>query len=99
RPTTPPPVPYTTLFRSGGAAPMAGGGAASALLLMWALPAELRRAKGGQVERARLARYAAYGLPLSLSLVMSLALATTDRFVLARSEEHTSELQSQSNLV
>ncbi len=67
----------------GAAAPLAGAGAASALLLAWTLPGELGRLRGGQVERARIASYAAYGLPLSLSLVMSLALATTDRFVLA----------------
>ena len=53
------------------------------MLLVWALPGELARLRGGRPERARIARYAAYGLPLSLSLVMSLALATTDRFVLA----------------
>jgi O-antigen/teichoic acid export membrane protein len=34
-------------------------------------------------DRARLATYLAYGMPLSLSLLMSLALSTTDRFVLA----------------
>ena len=40
-------------------------------------------ARRGRFERPRLTAYLAYGLPLSLSLVMSLALATTDRFVLA----------------
>lgn len=66
----------------GGAAPLAGMGAASAILLVWTLPRELSLL-GARPERARIARYAAYGLPVALSLVMSLALATTDRFVLA----------------
>ena len=67
----------------GGAAPLAGGGIASAVLLIWALPTELGFVRRGRFEPRRLKAYAAYGLPLSLSLVMSLALATTDRFVLA----------------
>ncbi|MBE7220740.1 MAG: lipopolysaccharide biosynthesis protein, partial [Caulobacteraceae bacterium] len=66
-----------------GAGPLIGAGAASAVCLAFALPAELRQARGGRFDRSRFARYAAYGLPVSLSLVMSLALATTDRFVLA----------------
>jgi O-antigen/teichoic acid export membrane protein len=67
----------------GAAAPLAGAGAASALCLIWVLPGELKLASRGRFERRRLSTYAAYGLPVSLSLVMSLALATTDRFVLA----------------
>jgi O-antigen/teichoic acid export membrane protein len=67
----------------GAAAPLAGAGAASAICLIWALPSELKVARQGQFERKRLATYVAYGLPVSLSLMMSLALATTDRFVLA----------------
>ncbi len=67
----------------GGAAPLAGAGIASALLLVFALPTEFGMARRGRFERPRLTAYLAYGLPLSLSLVMSLALATTDRFVLA----------------
>jgi O-antigen/teichoic acid export membrane protein len=67
----------------GGAAPLLGAGVMAALCLVFALPKEAHRLKGGRFERARLQSYAAYGLPLSLSLVLSLALATTDRFVLA----------------
>ena len=67
----------------GAASPLAGAGAASAICLIWALPSELKVARQGKFERTRLTAYAAYGLPLSLSLMMSLALATTDRFVLA----------------
>ena len=67
----------------GSAAPLIGAGVAAGLCLLFALPAEKHRARVGEFEAARLRSYAAYGLPLSLSLVMSLALATTDRFVLA----------------
>ncbi len=67
----------------GGAGPLAGVGIASALLLLAALPPELKIARQGHFQRARLTTYLAYGLPLALSLVMSLILATTDRFVLA----------------
>jgi len=67
----------------GAASPLAGAGAASAICLVWALPGELKVARQGQFERNRLIKYAAYGLPVSMSLMMSLALATTDRFVLA----------------
>ena len=47
------------------------------------MPGDLRLARGGRFDLARLARYAAYGLPITLSLVLSLVIATTDRFVLA----------------
>lgn len=67
----------------GGAGPLAGAGIASALLLAAALPGELRIARRGRFQRPRLRGYLIYGLPLSLSLVMGLALSTTDRFVLA----------------
>jgi O-antigen/teichoic acid export membrane protein len=67
----------------GAAAPLIGAGAAAGLCLLFAVPAEAGRLTAGRFEGVRLQAYAAYGLPLSLSLVMSLALATTDRFVLA----------------
>ena len=67
----------------GGAAPLVGLGGAAAVCLVWALPTELRAGRGGAPSRARLARYAQYGLPISLSLILSLVLASTDRFALA----------------
>ena len=67
----------------GAAGPLAGAGVASALCLVWALPSEIKVARQGVFERKRLVTYVSYGLPVSLSLMMSLALATTDRFVLA----------------
>jgi O-antigen/teichoic acid export membrane protein len=67
----------------GAAAPLAGAGAASALCLIGALPGELKVARRGRFDRHRLRRCLAYGLPVSLSLMMGLALSTTDRFVIA----------------
>ena len=67
----------------GGAAPLVGAGAVSLVLALAVTPGELRRARGGRFDRERLARYAGYGVPISLSLVLALVLATTDRFVLA----------------
>jgi O-antigen/teichoic acid export membrane protein len=67
----------------GGSAPLLGAGVASAVCLIWALPSELSQMRGGRFDQARLTAYMAYGVPIALSLLMSLALATTDRFVLA----------------
>jgi len=67
----------------GGAAPLVGLGAAAAVCLIWALPTELRARKDGQFEVVRARLYATYGLPVSLSLILALVLASTDRFVLA----------------
>ena len=66
-----------------GAAPMIGLGVAAAVCLIWALPAELAQVAQGRFEPGRARRYAAYGVPVSLSLILALVLATTDRFVLA----------------
>jgi len=67
----------------GGAAPVAGLGAAAAVALIFVLPGELKRGAGGQFEPAKARAYLTYGLPVALSLILSLALATTDRFLLA----------------
>ena len=66
-----------------GAAPVAGLGAAAAIALIFVLPTELKRGVGGRFEMAQARTYIAYGLPVALSLILSLALATTDRFLLA----------------
>jgi O-antigen/teichoic acid export membrane protein len=67
----------------GGAAPLAGFGMLAAACLVWAWPGEVRRAQGGRFDPERLKRNAAYGLPVALGLVASLALATADRFLIA----------------
>jgi O-antigen/teichoic acid export membrane protein len=74
----------------GGGAPLIGAGAAAAVLLVWALPTELTRAKGGAFEPSRVKMYAAYGFPVAGSLILSLVLATTDRFLLAAYLNETS---------
>jgi len=66
-----------------GAAPIAGLGAAAAVVLVFVLPTELRRLEGGEFVPNKAQAYAAYGLPVALSLILALALATTDRFLLA----------------
>lgn len=67
----------------GGAAPLLGAAVVNLLLVAVTLKGELAPVRAGRFDRARLTRYAGYGLPLSLSLVLTLVLATTDRFVLA----------------
>ncbi|HTK34156.1 MAG TPA: lipopolysaccharide biosynthesis protein [Caulobacteraceae bacterium] len=67
----------------GAAGPFAGVGLAAALCLVLALPSEWPHIRRGRFEPERLKGYLAYGLPLSLSLMLGLALASTDRFVLA----------------
>ena len=67
----------------GGAGPLAGMGAAAAVLAVFSLPTGGWRARSAVFDRQRLRTYFAYGLPLSLSLVLSLVLASTDRVVLA----------------
>jgi O-antigen/teichoic acid export membrane protein len=66
-----------------GAAPIAGLGAAAAVVLVFVLPTELKRGAGGVFEAAQARIYLIYGLPVALSLILALALATTDRFLLA----------------
>ena len=65
-----------------GAAPIAGLGAIAALCLVFALPAELKSLKGGRFDAVQARAYAAYGMPVAASLILALALATTDRFLL-----------------
>lgn len=74
----------------GGASPLVGLGAAAAACLVFVLPSELKKMRGGAFEPARARMYAAYGVPVSLSLILSLALATTDRFLLAAYLNETS---------
>jgi O-antigen/teichoic acid export membrane protein len=66
-----------------GAAPLMGLGVAAAVALAFVLPTELKRGAGGSFDGRKARAYAAYGLPVSLSLILALTLATTDRFMLA----------------
>jgi O-antigen/teichoic acid export membrane protein len=65
-----------------GAGPIASLGAIAAVCLVFALPGELKSLKGGRFDPAQARAYAAYGVPVAASLILALALATTDRFLL-----------------
>jgi O-antigen/teichoic acid export membrane protein len=71
------------LLGAGGAAPLIGIGLAPLLALPFVLPGELRQARRGVVEMARVRAYAAYGYPIAAGLALALVLASTDRFLLA----------------
>jgi O-antigen/teichoic acid export membrane protein len=71
------------LWGLGGAAPILGTGAVAALCLVFVLPTDLKRLKGGAFDRSMAKAYAAYGLPVAFSLILALVLSTTDRFLLA----------------
>ena len=66
----------------GGAAPVLGVGLTSALCMIFVLPRELKQMAGGRFEKSLAKTYAAYGLPVSMSLILALVLASTDRLLL-----------------
>lgn len=70
------------LLGLGGAAPLVGIAMATALCLVFVLPSELSVGKGGHYQPARARSYAAYGIPLSVSLIMALVLSGTDRLLI-----------------
>jgi len=67
----------------GGGGPLMGAAVVAILCLVFTLRRELTLARGGRFERPRLREYAGYGLPVALSLILSLVISTTDRFLLA----------------
>ena len=67
----------------GGAAPLLGIGLAPLAALPFVLPGELRQARGGGFEPARVRGYALYGYPIAASLALTVVLSSTDRFLLA----------------
>ncbi|MDB5429206.1 MAG: polysaccharide biosynthesis protein [Caulobacter sp.] len=71
------------LTGAGGAGPLLGLGAIAAVCLTWALRPELKAASGGHYDRKLARVYAGYGLPVALSLILALVIASTDRFLLA----------------
>ena len=71
------------LLGAGAAAPLAGLALAPLATLPFILPGELRQARKGVVDAARLRGYAAYGYPIAASLTLTVVLASTDRFLLA----------------
>ncbi|WP_333585945.1 polysaccharide biosynthesis protein HfsF [Phenylobacterium sp.] len=67
----------------GGAAPLIGFALAAVVCALWTAPSETRLARPGRFEAAQARDYFGYGLPVALSLILALALSSTDRFVLA----------------
>lgn len=67
----------------GGAAPLVGMTLASLACLPFIVASEHRQQAGGRVERQRIGGYAAYGVPVALSLILALVLSSTDRFLLS----------------
>jgi len=66
----------------GAAAPLLGLGLAPLAALPFVLPGELKQARGGAFEAARVRDYALYGYPIAASLALTVVLSSTDRFVL-----------------
>ncbi len=73
-------VAFTDLKAAG---PFAGLAIAAALALLFDLPKILLRAKGGKASKAELRKFFVYGMPVSLSLVLSYILQAGDRFVIS----------------
>lgn len=67
----------------GAASPLLGAGLAALMCAVFVTPGELRIAKGGRFEADRAKAYARYGVPVAVSLMLSIALSTTDRVILA----------------
>ena len=67
----------------GGASPVVGIGLTALLLLPFIARQDWRRALKGRFDAERARQYAHYGFPVSASLVLTLALYTADRFLIA----------------
>ncbi len=67
----------------GAAGPFAGMLVAAAMALLFDLPPMLKRAKGGTISVAELKVFVRYGGPISLALIMALAMSSADRFLIA----------------
>ncbi len=67
----------------GGASPVVGLGIAALFMLPFIAREDWGRAVRGRLDAERARRYAHYGFPVSLSLILTLALYTADRFLIA----------------
>ncbi|ESQ76923.1 lipopolysaccharide biosynthesis protein [Asticcacaulis sp. YBE204] len=67
----------------GGGSPLLGAGIIAALTLPFVVREDWGRAIKGRFDPVRAKQYAHYGLPLSASLILTLALYTADRFLIA----------------
>jgi O-antigen/teichoic acid export membrane protein len=61
----------------------AGTGIAVVLILSWIMWGEFRLSAGGRFDPERLRRYLSYGMPITAWLILTLALSSTDRFIIA----------------
>lgn len=66
-----------------GAAPLAGSGVMALALMPFVVREDWGRALRGRFSAAAAKAYGRYGYPISLSLIMSIALYTVDRFMIA----------------
>ena len=67
----------------GAAGPIAGMALGSLITLVFELPPQLKKARGGKATRRRVNVYFLYGLPVSISLVFEHLLSAGDRFLIA----------------
>lgn len=74
-------IVFATNLKAAG--PFAGVGIAAVIALLFELPKMLARAKGGQPSIGELKQFFVYGMPLSLSLILSYILQAGDRFVIS----------------
>ncbi len=65
------------------AAPYLGIVMAVIICLFFDLPFMLKRMKGGEVERDRIVKYFKYGMPISISLILTYALASGDMYIIS----------------
>ncbi len=74
-------IVYATPLKAAG--PFAGVLVATVIALLFDLPKMLYRAKGGKASFTELKQFFSYGMPLSLSLILSYVLQAGDRFVIS----------------
>jgi len=74
-------IVYATPLKAAG--PFAGVAIATIIALLFDFPRMLLRAKGGRASVEELKQFFVYGMPLSLSLVLSYVLQAGDRFVIS----------------
>ncbi|MCF6291819.1 MAG: oligosaccharide flippase family protein [Robiginitomaculum sp.] len=74
-------IVYTTDLKAAG--PFAGLAISAGIALVFELPKMLVRAKGGKASFGELKQFFAYGMPLSLSVILGYILQAGDRFVIS----------------
>jgi O-antigen/teichoic acid export membrane protein len=67
----------------GGAAPLLGAGLAAFICLPFVVGKDMALASAGTFDPQKAKSYAQYGMPIAVSLILTLGLATVDRFFIA----------------